>query len=213
MSRVLPWRCHKEALATACWKYRLKPARLQHRRWTPSPKSPRRRSAVIPGRRDAANPESRSCCTPIEIPDQSALRTVRNDGLSQAAALFVAGTWWVSLQQARAQDWISHTHEVLAAIATTRADLVDIQNGQRGFVISGRPEDLQPYEEARSYLGLGDCLARSAPGDARRYWRQAGELFDRMRLPERFEAAERLAAADSGMDLLRVAARGETMGS
>jgi DNA-binding SARP family transcriptional activator/tetratricopeptide (TPR) repeat protein len=71
----------------------------------------------------------------------------------------------------------------------------------------------QPYEQARAYLGLGDCLARSAPDEARRYWRQAGELFDRMRLPERFEAAERLAAVDGGVDLLRVAAGGETMGS
>lgn len=69
-----------------------------------------------------------------------------------AAAVFVAGIYWVSMQQTRAQEWIDHTHEVLGAIATTRADLVEIQNGVRGFAITGRAEDLQPYEEARSAI-------------------------------------------------------------
>jgi PAS domain S-box-containing protein len=69
-----------------------------------------------------------------------------------AAAVFVAGIYWVSMQQTRAQAWIGHTHEVLATIATTRADLVDIQNGVRGFAITGRTEDLQPYEEARQAI-------------------------------------------------------------
>ena len=68
---------------------------------------------------------------------------------SATVALFAGGMYWVTLQQTRAQDWITHTHEVLATIATTRADLVDVQNGQRGFVVTGRPEDLQPYEAAR----------------------------------------------------------------
>jgi PAS domain S-box-containing protein len=69
-----------------------------------------------------------------------------------AAAVFVVGIYWVSLQQTRAQEWIGHTHEVLATIATTRADLVDIQNGVRGFAITGRAEDLQPYDEARQAI-------------------------------------------------------------
>ncbi|MBK6005343.1 CHASE3 domain-containing protein [Ramlibacter ginsenosidimutans] len=68
------------------------------------------------------------------------------------AAVFVAGIYWVSAQQTRAQEWIGHTHEVLGAIATTRADLLEIQNGVRGFAITGRAEDLQPYEEARTAI-------------------------------------------------------------
>jgi CHASE3 domain sensor protein len=70
-----------------------------------------------------------------------------------AAAVFVTGIYWVSVQQTRAQEWIGHTHEVLATIATTRADLAEIQNGVRGFAITGRVEDLQPYEEARNSIG------------------------------------------------------------
>lgn len=69
-----------------------------------------------------------------------------------AAVLLVAGIYWLSLQQDRAQKWINHAHEVLAAIAGTRADLGDIQNGMRGFVLTGRAEDLQPFEAARNAI-------------------------------------------------------------
>ena len=72
---------------------------------------------------------------------------------SVGAAFLVGAMYWLSVQQTRAQDAITHSHELLSIIATTRADLVDLQNGQRGFVITGRPEDLQPYEAARRALG------------------------------------------------------------
>jgi tetratricopeptide (TPR) repeat protein len=71
----------------------------------------------------------------------------------------------------------------------------------------------QRYEQARAYLGLGDCLARSDPAAARELWQRAWEMLDRMAVAERFEAEERLGAPDSGVDLLRVPAGGETMGS
>lgn len=69
-----------------------------------------------------------------------------------AAALFVGAIYWMSLQQSRAQQVITHTYEVLEAVATTRADLVDIQNGVRGFVITGLAQDLQPYESGRAAI-------------------------------------------------------------
>ncbi|MEJ8837235.1 CHASE3 domain-containing protein [Ramlibacter sp. AN1133] len=84
---------------------------------------------------------------------------------SVTLACFAAGMYWVSLQQTRAQDWITHTHEVLATIATTRADLVDVQNGQRGFVITGRTEDLQPYEAARRAIGADVQRLRELTAD------------------------------------------------
>jgi len=68
------------------------------------------------------------------------------------ALLLVGTTYWMSLLESRAQGWVAHSRQVLAALATTRANLVDVQNGQRGFVISGKEEDLQPYEAARAAL-------------------------------------------------------------
>jgi PAS domain S-box-containing protein len=70
-----------------------------------------------------------------------------------AAVVFVGGIYWMSVLQARAQDLITHTYEVLEAVATTRADLVDIQNGVRGYVITGLPQDLAPYESGRAAIG------------------------------------------------------------
>ncbi|WP_427914941.1 CHASE3 domain-containing protein [Ramlibacter sp. MMS24-I3-19] len=68
---------------------------------------------------------------------------------AMVTVLLVAGIYWLSLQQDRAQRYVSHTHEVLAAIAGTRADLAEVQNRLRRFLVSGRTDDLQSYEAAR----------------------------------------------------------------
>jgi DNA-binding SARP family transcriptional activator/tetratricopeptide (TPR) repeat protein len=53
----------------------------------------------------------------------------------------------------------------------------------------------QPSEVARSYLGLGDCA--TDPEVARSHWRAALEIFTRLQVPERAEAAARLQEVDS----------------
>lgn len=68
------------------------------------------------------------------------------------AVALVAGTYWMSLREREAQQWISHTHEVLAAVAQTSAHLVQIQSAQRGFVITGNEAELQPMDSARDAL-------------------------------------------------------------
>jgi CHASE3 domain sensor protein len=65
------------------------------------------------------------------------------------AVVLVCAAYWLSLQQSRAADWVNHTHEVLTTIARTRTALVDIQNGHRGFTITGQEEDLEPYRNGR----------------------------------------------------------------
>jgi DNA-binding SARP family transcriptional activator/tetratricopeptide (TPR) repeat protein len=49
----------------------------------------------------------------------------------------------------------------------------------------------QPSEIARSHLGLGDCA--TDPEVARSHWRAAVEIFTRLEVPERHDAAARLA--------------------
>lgn len=66
--------------------------------------------------------------------------------------VLVCAAYWLSLQQSRAAAWVSHTHEVLTTIARTRAALVDIQNGHRGFTISGVEEELEPYRKGRAAI-------------------------------------------------------------
>ena len=81
------------------------------------------------------------------------------------AAAFVGATYWLFTQQTLAQRWISHTHEVRAIIASARADLVDIQAGSRGFVLTGNEEDLQPYESAREDIRRDLRSLAEATGD------------------------------------------------
>jgi CHASE3 domain sensor protein/two-component sensor histidine kinase len=79
--------------------------------------------------------------------------TLSGFAVSAVVALLLVGTtYWMSLLETRAQGWVAHSQQVLAALATARANLVDIQNGQRGFVISGKEEDLQPYDAARAAI-------------------------------------------------------------
>nr|WP_255428286.1 CHASE3 domain-containing protein [Ramlibacter cellulosilyticus] len=55
----------------------------------------------------------------------------------------------MSVRERQAQAWIVRTHEVLAAIGQARANAIDVQNGLRGFVLTGRQEELALYESAR----------------------------------------------------------------
>ncbi|MFL6691372.1 MAG: CHASE3 domain-containing protein, partial [Ramlibacter sp.] len=106
-----------------------------------------------------------------------------------AAVLFVAGTYWLMLQQARAQAWISHTHAVLASVAGTRADLAGIQDTQQRFFTSGRDEDLQAYTAIRSAIVVDVQRLREMTGDNPVQQRNAAEVHDAL--------GPRLAAADA----------------
>src|SRR3984893_10086990 len=44
--------------------------------------------------------------------------------------------------------WVAHTHEVLDLTADVLLTLVDAETGQRGYLVTGRNEFLQPYNAA-----------------------------------------------------------------
>jgi PAS domain S-box-containing protein len=48
--------------------------------------------------------------------------------------------------------WVAHTHEVLDLTGDVLLTLVDAETGERGFVITGREEFLQPYNAALAQL-------------------------------------------------------------
>ncbi len=77
------------------------------------------------------------------------------------AVVLVCAAYWLSLQQSRAADWVSHTQEALTTIARTRAALADIQNGLRGFTISGREEDLEPYRNGFAVITADSARLRA----------------------------------------------------
>jgi PAS domain S-box-containing protein len=48
--------------------------------------------------------------------------------------------------------WVARTHEVMDLTTEVLLALVDAETGERGFVITGKDEFLQPYEDARGRL-------------------------------------------------------------
>ena len=67
------------------------------------------------------------------------------------SSLVVLGFFSWKLQQVTklaAQDsqWVTHTHEVLESLGQVLATMVDIETGQRGFVITKREEFLEPFQ-------------------------------------------------------------------
>lgn len=109
------------------------------------------------------------------------------------ALLLVCAAYWLSLQQTRAAAWVSHTQEVLTGIARTRAALLDIQNGHRGFTISGQEPDLEPYVKGRMALDVELTHLSALLADNRM---QLGHLAQlKQALGPRLASAEELVAA------------------
>ena len=74
------------------------------------------------------------------------------------AILLAAAAAWLSRQQEDTAERVSHTQEVLRSLARARAGLLDAQGAVRGFAISGREEDLDPYH--RGHADVEEEFAR-----------------------------------------------------
>lgn len=109
------------------------------------------------------------------------------------ALSLVAMTQWLAAQQRRAAAWALQSQEVLGVIAATRAALVDIQNGHRGFTIEGTPEALAPYEQGTAALSELSPRLRELLRDAPQQQAHLAD-FDRL-LPQRLATAARLIEA------------------
>ena len=54
---------------------------------------------------------------------------------------------WHSARQAAAQgDWVEHTQSVRTKISSTIKDVIDMENGARGFALAGERNYLDPYD-------------------------------------------------------------------
>jgi PAS domain S-box-containing protein len=64
--------------------------------------------------------------------------------------------------------WVAHTHEVLDLTGETLLALVDAETGERGFLITGKEEFLQPYHGALTRLGERVALLKRKTSDNER---------------------------------------------
>ena len=63
--------------------------------------------------------------------------------------VFSAGLgYWNTAQLRENDDWVSHTNEVLDALETVLSTMEGAETGQRGYLITGEDQYLEPYNAA-----------------------------------------------------------------
>ena len=110
---------------------------------------------------------------------------------------------------------VSHTHAVLGALAELLSTAKDAETGERGFVITGELEYLQPYHVAEgtinSWFRTIDTLTRDNPhlqADLTELRRVMGDKLNELRESialrqnEGFAAAERMVITGRGMAIM-----------
>jgi PAS domain S-box-containing protein len=64
-------------------------------------------------------------------------------------AIFV---FWQIRRLSTASFWVNHTSQVEVAMRTIQNDLIDMETGMRGYLLSGNPKFLAPYEKSKPEL-------------------------------------------------------------
>ena len=94
--------------------------------------------------------------------------------------------------------WVAHTHEVLDLTSDVLRTLVDAETGQRGFLITGQEDFLEPYQQALARL---DQQVRTLKDKTQDNPRQQARIEELEGL-----TAERLALLRQGINLRRKSA-------
>lgn len=64
-------------------------------------------------------------------------------------------TWvWSYQSKSEAQQWVSHTEEVIRESTLLVKRIVDAETGIRGYIITRKPEFLEPYQEAQTEISV-----------------------------------------------------------
>jgi PAS domain S-box-containing protein len=119
-------------------------------------------------------------------------------GLGLLAALLIVSaalSWWNTHRLDEDASWVARTHEMLDLTSDVLLTVVDAETGERGFLITGKDEFLQPYNAAIQRL---DSQMEALRDRTRNNPRQHERV-------ERLEAliAVRLAFLKQGIDVRR----------
>lgn len=77
----------------------------------------------------------------------------------------LAMTAWVGVAESRAFDSVSHTREVQTQLTLLLSTLQDAETGQRGYLLTGLDEYLEPYESAQLVIAGVVAELRSLTAD------------------------------------------------
>jgi signal transduction histidine kinase/CheY-like chemotaxis protein len=142
-------------------------------------------------------------------PGESGLGTVLAANrmvLLAAVPLFfiLAATAYLTIQFAvnerEAQGWVRHTYQVIEQINRVMADAQDAETGQRGFLLTHKPEFLAPYRAARGRVDADLDAFRDLTRDNASEQARAGRLEGLVH--DRFSAFDTTLAALGGGDTL-----------
>lgn len=78
-----------------------------------------------------------------------------------------------------ASRWVNHTYEVIRTAESVGASMIDMETGQRGFMVTGQDEYLEPYhqgnENFHKLVDKGQQLTSDNPSQGER-WNRIREL-------------------------------------
>jgi signal transduction histidine kinase/CheY-like chemotaxis protein len=95
-------------------------------------------------------------------PDRALMALLVGFGLLVLACI---GAVWLSGEQQRSAGWVNHSLEVENRIARVLSLLQDAETGQRGYLLTRRPEFLGPYNDAAPKLPGALADLRQATND------------------------------------------------
>ena len=76
-------------------------------------------------------------------------------GLSLPLLALVLMSWLVhetTMQFRESFYWVTHTYKIFDALEQTESHMVDAEVGRRGYLLTGRADDLIPYDNAMSLI-------------------------------------------------------------
>lgn len=81
-------------------------------------------------------------------------RIIQTIALPIVSLLVLSGvSIWQIIRLLDAMQWVDHTDRVIAQANQTQKLLLDLETGGRGYLLSGEPEFLEPYNNAIVYVG------------------------------------------------------------
>lgn len=89
------------------------------------------------------------------IPTQKTKRSLFWIGLSLPMVALIAMTWLVHSAGGKFNtsfNWVLQNYKVLDMFEQLQAHIVDAEANQRGFLLTGRKEYIEPYQEAMSFI-------------------------------------------------------------
>lgn len=121
----------------------------------------------------------------------------------------------LATESAESFNWVTHTYSVIAEIDATLAALVDVETAQRGFVITGRENYLEPNTnppaDATNHIARVRALVFNSPTQRTNMMEFSAladqklarsDLVIRARQRDGFDAAVKLMANDEGKILM-----------